>query len=519
MKKLMVMLIFLFAGIAAKSQDNDFMRFATQHDSMMVAAYNAKDISSYHKYFDEFLNRYNKLSAGEKEAYKSVLEGAYYNLACTYSLLGDKKQALDNLEKSKFYDYKHMLTDSDLDILRKEPRFIKYMKVAKENQVDFLVTLQKAPKYSTNKNSNLPKFTYQSAKDPHLTALNKAYNLDSVAGRGNDVSQIINLMRWVHNLIPHDGSKGNPDVKNAMDFITICKRDNKTLNCRGLAILLNEVYLAEGFDSRFVTCYPKDTTDQDCHVITIVYSYSLRKWVWMDPTFMAYIMNENGQLLSIEEVRERLINNKPLILNPDADHNHETTQSKKNYLETYMAKNLYKLECPVKSEYNYETYEEGKEIAYIRLVPGDKIPAPLTTKNKQGVAINTTYFTANPKAFWQAPPGQTSEDLEATLTKFKKYYNQRQVDSLCDMASDSWGEHKKTFFTAKQLASLTDKYGEMRSFKYIGCDPDDGTPLFKTVFTKSTHAMGILLDNESKFLNFRFKTSSDYIDGLLAKNK
>ena len=33
----------------------------------------------------------------------------------------------------------------------------------------------------------------------------------------------------------------------------------------------------------------------------------MKKWLWIDPTFDAYVMNEKGELLSIEEVRERLI--------------------------------------------------------------------------------------------------------------------------------------------------------------------------------------------------------------------
>jgi hypothetical protein len=71
----------------------------------------------------------------------------------------------------------------------------------------------------------------------------------------------------------------NPAVKNAMSMIAVCKRDNRGLNCRGLATVLNECYLAMGFKSRFVTCLPKDSLniDPDCHVINAVYSNTLKK--------------------------------------------------------------------------------------------------------------------------------------------------------------------------------------------------------------------------------------------------
>ena len=32
----------------------------------------------------------------------------------------------------------------------------------------------------------------------------------------------------------------------------------------------------------------------DCHVINVVYSATLDKWVWVDPTFDAYVVDENG---------------------------------------------------------------------------------------------------------------------------------------------------------------------------------------------------------------------------------
>ena len=49
----------------------------------------------------------------------------------------------------------------------------------------------------------------------------------------------------------------------------------------------------------------------------------------MDPTNDAYVMNEKGELIGINEVRNRLINDQPLELNPDANWNHRTSQSTK----------------------------------------------------------------------------------------------------------------------------------------------------------------------------------------------
>lgn len=109
-------------------------------------------------------------------------------------------------------------------------------------------------------------------------------------------------------------------------------------------------------------------------------------------------MNENGEMLSIEEVRERLINDKTLILNPNANWNNKQTQTKEGYLKNYMAKNLYMLESPATSEYNMETHREGKTISYIKLLPLDydnQKPDKVESAGKI-----TVYKTNNPKVFW-----------------------------------------------------------------------------------------------------------------------
>jgi tetratricopeptide (TPR) repeat protein len=51
---------------------------------------------------------------------------AIYNLACSYSNLGNKQAALDALEKAielGYDDFSYMLKDPDLENVRKHPRF------------------------------------------------------------------------------------------------------------------------------------------------------------------------------------------------------------------------------------------------------------------------------------------------------------------------------------------------------------------------------------------------------------
>jgi len=270
-----------------------------------------------------------------------------------------------------------------------------------------LEILRKAESYNYSDSRFIPKFTYQSQDNPKLVKTRKDLKLDSIAGNGTELSQIFNLMHWVHNLIKHDGSSKNPTLKNAVDLISICKAENRGVNCRMLATILNECYLSMGIKSRYITCMPRETEFDDCHVINMVYSKDLNKWIWIDPTFDAYVMDDKGNLLGIQEVRERLIKGLPLVLNVDANWNRTTLQTKEHYLEYYMAKNLYRLQTPLVSEYNTETWEKGKEVTYVELLPLDGIEQTPQkkekTNDKTGTKFIYYYKTNNPEIFWAKP--------------------------------------------------------------------------------------------------------------------
>ena len=411
--KLLLFVSIVFIASVTYSQiktDSVFAKFAEKQNNLMYKAYENRDTAQYKSLLNEFLKNYDLLNDSNKKEFKDMLVNAYYNLACAYSLINKKEPAIDYLEKAVttgYYNYSHIMQDTDLDIIRNEKRF-KTITDRIRSIGDFLYILKRGEKYNNHDKKEVPAFTYQESTNPNLVELRKAFNLDSVAGGGNDISKILNMMHWIHNLITHDGNNGIPGIRNALSMINVCKKENKTLNCRGLAIVLNECYLAMGFKSRFVTCLPKDSLkiDGDCHVIDMVYSNSLKKWIWIDPTFDAYVMNEKGELLGIEEVRDRIINNKPLILNPDANWNHKSSQTKENYLYSYMAKNLYILECAAKSEYNFETNEKEKVREYIRLTPLDYFkqkPDSETTVNEKFNSKVIKYVTNNAELFWAAP--------------------------------------------------------------------------------------------------------------------
>ena len=277
-----------------------------------------------------------------------------------------------------------------------------------EYMPSFLEILTKDSFYNYKQDRKIPAFTFQDKDNINLINLKNKYKLDSIVGEGNEISKFLNLLHWVHNFIPHDGNIENPVPENALNMIEVCKKDNRGLACGGLAAILNECYLSLGYKSRTVDCLPKDSlgTDPDSHVIVIVYSQTYQKWIWVDPTNDAYVMKENGELLSIEEVRQRLVNNKPLIVNPEANWNHKVSKTKEDYLYQYMAKNLYKLASPIRSEFGSRTPTSGTIVERIVLLPvkyfkqGDAVTKGTDTEN------NINYFlyrTNNPNQFWAKP--------------------------------------------------------------------------------------------------------------------
>ena len=266
-----------------------------------------------------------------------------------------------------------------------------------------LSVLKKAAAYNYKDSRYVPTFTYQSKDNPDLVRTRQELKLDSVAGKGNEVSRILNVMHWVHNTVRHDGNCSNPSPPNAINLIKVCRTENRGVNCRMMATILNECYLSLGFKSRFVICMPKETRFNDCHVINTVYSNDLNKWIWVDPTFDAYVMNEKGELLGLAEVRERLIHNKPLIVNPEANWNRKLSQTKEDYLDSYMAKNLYRLQSPIDSKYGTESFTDGKRVGYLELLPLDGLVQTPQKPEDRDKYSDAYYKTNNPNLFWTKP--------------------------------------------------------------------------------------------------------------------
>jgi len=318
----------------------------------------------------------------------------YETSASHVSFITDIDSIAFHIEKGKQYDFIIVLNgkDSAYTQIIWAPSKLDILKGGRE--------------FNYSDDRYIPKFTYENESSAGLQKLRRELNLDSIAGDGSELSQIFNLMHWLHNLIRHDGTSSNPALKNAPDLIRVCRTENRGVNCRMLAIILNECYLSMGIKSRYVTCMPKELEFDDCHVINMVYATELKKWIWIDPSFDAYVMDDKGNLLGLWEVRERLINDLPLVLNADANWNRNSIMTKEYYLDYYMAKNLYRFQISAESKYNNETAEEGKTIQFVELIPLDAENQSPQFEEKliEKTGVRYVYYkTNNPELIWQKP--------------------------------------------------------------------------------------------------------------------
>jgi hypothetical protein len=399
---------------AQNATDNPFNSFASKQSGLIHDAYKSRNDAESIKLMTELTEKYQQLNADDQRTYKGYLTNNWYNISCLYALINKKAEALNSLDSAMKYgyaNYAHLMEDTDFETIKNEPKF----KQAANNMRsvgDYKYILQRAEKFNTAEKRSIPTFTYQSSKAPELVALRKKFKLDSIAGKGDDASKAINILHWVHNTVNHDGQhESGIKLINADEIVGVATAKKIGVSCGELATVLNECYLSMGFKSRKVYCFPKDSlkTDFDSHVINAVYLPSKSKWIWVDPTNNAYVTDENGQLLGIQEVRERLITNKPLAVNTDANWNNRSKVIKSEYLDNYMAKNLYMMYSPLKSEYDYQTPDKNKDVTYVNLLPLDyfkQTPEVSKSVNKNnGVTVNW-YRTNNPDTFWKVQNGK-----------------------------------------------------------------------------------------------------------------
>lgn len=375
-RNIVAFLLFLACHASVKAQnavERKFMASVDSLNSLMNTELRENNYQEAECLCQKIISLYDMQASKLSEGYAYFKYSSYYNMSHIQLQQGKMKEAAINLAKVldsgvMEISYNQIMNDADLACILDEEDLQPSLERLKVN-TDYLQILKDAPEYSsTSQAGNMPRIIYERPDCPDLVRVREYFNLDSVAVKGDEIATIKQILTYIHDKIRHDGKNGTPSGgANSINYAEACKDGSRGLNCRGLATVLNECYLSMGIPSRVITCLPK-TYIVDCHVINAVYSSTLKKWLWIDPTNNAWVTDGQGNMLSVKEVRERLRAGLPVQVNDEANWNNERKTTTENYLYEYMAKNLFYIESWTRYGFNTES-DKDNPVNYIFLEP------------------------------------------------------------------------------------------------------------------------------------------------------
>lgn len=200
------------------------------------------------------------------------------------------------------------------------------------------------------------------------------------------------LAKFVATNIPHANQTVQPEKKNAISLWEYTKNVEPAFNCRLHSIMMYELLQSIGIEARFITCSPEDSNDSDCHVMNHVWLPELGKWAMIDSDSGGnYATDEDGTPLSLPEIRQRYIDDKPICFHPKFD---EKGSSKVSYHHAYIAKNSYWYSSWETLHYDQEPSANKDVGRYVHLIPSGFKPFGVD---------NIDVVTTDSAQFW-APP-------------------------------------------------------------------------------------------------------------------
>ncbi len=114
---------------------------------------------------------------------------------------------------------------------------------------------------------------------------------------------------------------------------------------------------------------------------------------------------------------------------------------------------------------------------------------------------------------------QSVKDYEIAMTKFQKFYNAGQGDSINSMFGHSTGIflNGRPMWNDIDMKSVIKEYGALQSCKFLGVDTTDpdSVYVFETRFSKKGKKMtSLTLEKDYKLGTFRFITIPDDPKGI-----
>lgn len=265
--------------------------------------------------------------------------------------------------------------------------------VFREQSLDFLKEIQYKERLKVLRtcgpytNSPKPDFHFTYKQDSgYVDSIRDYFRLDTLLNpEATTWENAVTLANFIVRNIPHANQRIQPLAYNAIDLWKYHLLTEPAFNCRLHAIMLHELLLASGITNRFVTCLPADSTDPDCHVVNLVWLPERQKWAMIDSDGCAFVADEKGVPLSLEEMRQFSIEGKRMEVHPI-----EGGEMYEDYL-SYWAKNLYWFICWEETGYNKEPDRKGRQIY-------------LLPQGFEGFYLwDNAIITSDATRFWAAP--------------------------------------------------------------------------------------------------------------------
>ncbi len=238
----------------------------------------SQNVTTYAEHIDNAEELYDsKAYLKSAEAYKNAFEQiegkAYpndrYNAACSYALAGNTESAFFHLfrltdsETVKYKNYKHIKSDSDLNSLHNDERWLEFVKKVKANkdeaEKDFDKLLvakleqihEEDQKYRIQLNEIQQKYGWSSDEmKAHWKLINETDAINQVK-----VEKILNTRGWLSpKIIGDDGSRTlflviqHADLKTQLKYLPMMRKALKEGNIQpsSMALLEDRVALRQG---------------------------------------------------------------------------------------------------------------------------------------------------------------------------------------------------------------------------------------------------------------------------------
>lgn len=232
-----------------------------------------------------------------------------------------------------------------------------------------------------------------------LSGFDKIKNVD-------EIQTFINATNWVtQSLLSNKETKIEP--VSSYELICKVKEGAWAANCYAHAVVLNDVFHLLGYKSRYIFCMPIDYHFTDNHVVNLVYSTKLNKWLLFDAAQNLYYTDKMGIILNLQELRKCFIQDQ--VINVELLDVYWPGLTKRerimfqNKVLIYMMKNVYRFQCYQNSF--LDRLAKGREITHYHLVPTTYMNTPFThTFYDIKLAIKyKEIYCSDEKKFWEIP--------------------------------------------------------------------------------------------------------------------